>query len=293
VRLSNRNVRTGSKSREETRLRKRRPKCAHSLTQKPHQGPWKPARRVGGSSARVTIANRCNRALQEAKFMRPIEPQENSARMSYDCQLPEDVRAELLKPRRARKLGQPPASTQQVEHPSRGAESVLQPQRARLLGDKPPEPPRPRSWFDYARCWWHPAFGWLLASVSIVALAGLASRSAKHQPSLPVPTVHEAPPVVQPAPPAASSEVPAPRAQLVPVPVRRATLVRLPEWKIDTSRLLLMPYGEKVEGTLRGFLSSETQLPRIGHVGDTWLVGTTPWIWLTVPGTAAPTWIDP
>jgi hypothetical protein len=87
--------------------------------------------------------------------------------------------------------------------------------------------------------------------------------------------------------------VPAPRAELLKLPPPRATLVRLPEWKIDTSRLLLMPDGEKVTGTLRGFLGSEEQLPRIGQIGDTWLVGKTPWIWLTVPGTSSPTWVDP
>jgi hypothetical protein len=54
-----------------------------------------------------------------------------------------------------------------------------------------------------------------------------------------------------------------------------------------------MPYGERVIGTLRGFLGSETQLPRIGHIGDTWIVNNVPWIWLTVPGTTAPTWVDP
>ena len=54
-----------------------------------------------------------------------------------------------------------------------------------------------------------------------------------------------------------------------------------------------MPYGTVVRATLRGFLENENQLPRVGHTGDMWVVGNVPWIWITVPGTGAPTWVDP
>jgi hypothetical protein len=103
-------------------------------------------------------------------------------------------------------------------------------------------------------------------------------------------------PVVQPKPastPAGVVPVQAPRAMLVKLPLPRAQLVKLPERKIDEARLLLMPYGQQVVGTLRGFLGSEAQLPRIGHIGDTWIVNNVRWIWITEPGTSAPTWVDP
>jgi hypothetical protein len=54
-----------------------------------------------------------------------------------------------------------------------------------------------------------------------------------------------------------------------------------------------MPYGTEVFATLRGYLGNETQLPREGHIGDTWVVGDNVWVWITVPGTGMPTWVDP
>jgi hypothetical protein len=55
-----------------------------------------------------------------------------------------------------------------------------------------------------------------------------------------------------------------------------------------------MPYGMEVLGVLRGTLSHERWLPGSGnHIGDTYVIGTTPWVWITVPGTTAPSWVDP
>jgi hypothetical protein len=54
-----------------------------------------------------------------------------------------------------------------------------------------------------------------------------------------------------------------------------------------------MPYGETINATLRGFLENENQLPRVGHIGDMYVVGSVPWIWIQVPGTSAPMWVDP
>jgi hypothetical protein len=85
----------------------------------------------------------------------------------------------------------------------------------------------------------------------------------------------------------------APRAQLVKLPPPRAQLIRLPEWKIDDSHLLQMPYGTEVFATLRGYLGSEAQLPRLGHIGDAWAIGDNIRVWATVPGTGMPTWVDP
>jgi hypothetical protein len=61
-------------------------------------------------------------------------------------------------------------------------------------------------------------------------------------------------------------------------PAPRAALVRLPEWQPGTSRILYMPYGTEVVSVLRGYLNSESLLPRNGNaIGDTWIVGNTPW----------------
>jgi hypothetical protein len=80
---------------------------------------------------------------------------------------------------------------------------------------------------------------------------------------------------------------------LVKLPPPRAELIKLPPWQIDEARLLQMPYGERVIGTLRGFLENENQLPRVGHISDMWVVGDVPWVWIQVPGTTSPTWVDP
>jgi hypothetical protein len=86
---------------------------------------------------------------------------------------------------------------------------------------------------------------------------------------------------------------PAPRAQLGLSPQPRTDLVPLSAEHIDESHVITMPYGMVVRATLRGFLGSETQLPRAGHIGDMYVVGDVPWIWIQVPGTSAPTWVDP
>jgi hypothetical protein len=62
------------------------------------------------------------------------------------------------------------------------------------------------------------------------------------------------------------------------------------------ARILHMPYDMTMEvrGVHKGYLSDESFLSQSGnHIGDTWIVGTTPWVWITVPGTRAPTWVDP
>jgi hypothetical protein len=45
--------------------------------------------------------------------------------------------------------------------------------------------------------------------------------------------------------------------------------------------------------TLQGDLDSEAQLPRVGHIGNLYVGGDVPWVFIQVPGTAAPTWVDP
>jgi hypothetical protein len=86
---------------------------------------------------------------------------------------------------------------------------------------------------------------------------------------------------------------PAPRAQLGLSPQPRTDLVPLSAEHIDESHVITMPYGMVVRATLRGFLGNENQLPRVGRIGDMYVVGTVPWIWIRVSGTSAPTWVDP
>jgi hypothetical protein len=77
-------------------------------------------------------------------------------------------------------------------------------------------------------------------------------------------------------------------------PAPRAHLVRAPEWQPGQARIMRMPYDMEVQGVLKGSLSDEAFLPRSGNaIGDTWIVGRTPWIWITTPGTAVPQWVDP
>jgi hypothetical protein len=55
-----------------------------------------------------------------------------------------------------------------------------------------------------------------------------------------------------------------------------------------------MPYGVEVLGLLKGRLASTALLPQSGNqLGDTWVVGHTPWVWIVAPGWSQPLWIDP
>jgi hypothetical protein len=55
-----------------------------------------------------------------------------------------------------------------------------------------------------------------------------------------------------------------------------------------------MPYGVEVRGLLKGSLASQELLPQSGNqLGDTWVVGRVPWVWITLPGWSQPMWIDP
>jgi hypothetical protein len=178
----------------------------------------------------------------------------------FDCELPPGVRAELLRPKRARMLGQP------VKGPHRRPAIVL--------------------------------------ALVLVAAGAVVAFWSWQRPSVAPAMQPEATPVATPpATPAVQSAAArawlaaAPtvrRAELVKLPTPRATLVALPEWRVGEQRRLLMPYGLEVVGRLRGHSEDELYLPASGNaIGDTWLVENTPWIWLTVPGTAAPTWVDP
>jgi hypothetical protein len=57
---------------------------------------------------------------------------------------------------------------------------------------------------------------------------------------------------------------------------------------------LKLPYNIEVPATYKGRLAAEWMLPASGkHIGDTWVVGDTPWVWIWAPGAAQADWIDP
>jgi hypothetical protein len=80
---------------------------------------------------------------------------------------------------------------------------------------------------------------------------------------------------------------------VVRLPAPRTDIFAITSEHIDQTHTITMPYGTQVSATLRGFLEQENQLPRVGHIGDMYVVGSVPWIWIQAPGTTAPTWIDP
>jgi hypothetical protein len=143
----------------------------------------------------------------------------------------------------------------------------------------------------------------LAALVAAALLAGPltllrrpASVETRSVAPTPIPTAPRAELTLRPPTPRAELvRLPAPRAELVRASgARRAELISLPGWHVGNSKLMLLPDGMEVRGTLRGALCDASQLPASGNqIGDTWLVGTTTWLWLTVPGTAAPQWVDP
>jgi hypothetical protein len=56
----------------------------------------------------------------------------------------------------------------------------------------------------------------------------------------------------------------------------------------------MMPYNLEVLATYKGQLGSESMLPTNGNaLGDTWIVGETPFVWIWAPGAARADWIDP
>jgi hypothetical protein len=99
-------------------------------------------------------------------------------RQSTIAKLPEDARAELLK-NRAR-IPVPLAPTQPVEHLPRELEHVYYGEQAERQPNgpqipvRPPEPPKTRSWFDYARQN-VPALSGIGALLAVAALIGLGT----------------------------------------------------------------------------------------------------------------------
>jgi hypothetical protein len=208
-----------------------------------------------------------NRIPQESLAWRNQSRYDNG----YDCELPDGVRQELAGNRRDRpKPGK--------AHP---------PTTQRSFG------------------------GWLAISAACLGLAALLTAIPNRKPVTPAPDLvleHSKATIAQqqatPSPaapgpttsrPAPSASVPrVPRAVLVKLPPPRTQLVRFPEWRVGETRPVMMPYNIEALAKLRGRLDAEWMLPSSGnYIGDTWVVGDTPWLWLAAPGATHADWIDP
>jgi len=203
----------------------------------------------------------------------------------FDCELPNDVRAQLGKPK-----------------------------RPRILGRQLPVKTTPR-WPFY-----------VVLAISLLALGGAvttlwrqqereraSSTKAISQPLTPQPTPAPTPVSLPPGnasrwrdylannPPAAPRATlvqRVPRAQLVKLPTPGAQIVRPaltgPPLVVGRQYLADMPYGLELLATFRGWLPSQDDLPSHRNaIGDMWVVGRTPWVWIWTPGAARADWIDP
>jgi hypothetical protein len=65
--------------------------------------------------------------------------------------------------------------------------------------------------------------------------------------------------------------------------------------RVGESYLIRMPYQNlQVRARYHGELPTIGDLPTRGNrLGDMYLVGQTPWLWIVAPGAARPTWVDP
>jgi hypothetical protein len=218
----------------------------------------------------------------------PQQHQENSARTLFDTVLPEDARVEFFRPTRERIPVYPPP---------------------------PQKPPAP----DSARFWWHPAAGWLLALVAVVAVVAIswpssekrakaqqesaqASREAeaKARQALKALRSPSPAPVVQPAPMPAQpvSRPPVEQTRLVRAPAPRATLLRLPAQELGVYKWYGLPaewMGGSVWARYCGTVEHFSQIPPNPVPGDLWNVIETgaSWIYCVPIGYNHPIWIDP
>jgi hypothetical protein len=226
----------------------------------------------------------------------------------YDVILPPDARAEILKPKRARILVRPPPPSQKPPraklarfrvYPVMGWLAVLAAiaLMAVMALNWPSPEKRERALQESAQAGRKAE---AKAAEAMKALRGSSTASATVQPN-PAPTVQPTPtPILEPTPYTSwESYIAAhrvPRAELLKLPAPKAELVLAHGVQSAQAYLFVMPYDGSftVRGVFKGYLADVAQLPQSGNtIGDTWVIGRTPWVWVTVPGTSAPIWVDP
>ena len=200
------------------------------------------------------------------------------------------------------------ASSFECELPLGACTELTQPRRPRIPG--PPLPVKRM----------HPRWPfYVILTLGLVALGGAvttlwrqqereraSSTKAISQPLAPQPIAPSAPPASGPARswPEYVAQHPnqfpyraAPRATLVKLPPPRAPLAGdLPPLVVGQHYLATMPYDNNLEVlmTFKGWLPSQDDLPSHRNaIGDMWLVGSTPWVWIWAPGATHADWIDP
>jgi hypothetical protein len=187
--------------------------------------------------------------------------------VDFECELPPGVRAELLRPRRAKMLGRPPSPPQ-----------------------KPPQVDSARSW-RHLSPWLQSILtlvGMIFVPIFLVTVVWAILAVLSPRPAAPT---KPAAPVAQPAP----AVLPVPRAlraTLVRLPAPRAELISIP---VGGSFFITLPYGQKVWATYTGHVPSFEALPSVGrYLGETRVAADTniPWVWTTPPGGVAQ-WVDP
>ena len=244
---------------------------ASRLTETVQRSPTKTLREVAQEeeSCQLDLCLNSIRNTQHGGFNHSRRRRYNPG---YDTELPEQARLELDRPRRPRILGRKTKST---------------------LKKSP-------KWPLY-----------LALHITIVVVGGTmatwrqeptAERTNKAISQLLVP--QPAPTPMTPAPGRASrwtlylatQQTPAPRATLVKLPPPRAQLVGDLSPLIPGKRYLAtMPYDNlEVLATFRGWLPSQDDLPSHPNaIGDMYLVGNVPFVWLFAPDATHADWIDP
>jgi hypothetical protein len=80
----------------------------------------------------------------------------------------------------------------------------------------------------------------------------------------------------------------------VKLPQLRAQSISLPEWKVAETRPVTVPYNLEVLATFRAWRPLHGDLPsHPNQIGDMYLVGNVPFVWLFAPGASRAGWIDP
>jgi hypothetical protein len=201
----------------------------------------------------------------------------------YECELPDNVR-------------------EQLEKSPRRQSEFARPKRPRMLGRKASPGLKPSATWPL----------YLAVLIAVVVVGGLIAawrpqRAVERAPvqAISLPTATPQPTVVhRPTPgPAPRTMLTkgrvVPRAQLVSHSVPRAQLVALPPaWPplfVGGRYLATMPYDNlEVMATFRGWLPSQDDLPsHPNQIGDMYLVGNAPFVWLFPPGASRADWIHP